>query len=235
MTMKRAQDRTSGWRSTALLAVMVMLAACKARPTAEDDLVAEAQAAAEAAAAMAADAMEDDALADTPADEAAEPVTGEEEAFDAAADTPDHSGGDRPATMSDVLQGLAALQETVDAVRRGDAPESQGAPAEAERRFAVWTEDEPPLTVEFQMQPLTEHMMSYRIIVRSRADRLEIHDVTLNRGNCGVAEVGAFDEGLKLPVALRYGQKKTINVRRCDKVLEATVDTQYGEYTFKWR
>ena len=135
----------------------------------------------------------------------------------------------------DLVRGLASLTEAVDAVQRGEDRASQGTAYDGEREYEEWDGAEPPLSVEFQVRPLTAHMLSYRIEVRSRADRLVIHDVTLNRGNCGMAEPGELNEGLKLPVALRYGQKKIVNVRRCDKVLEATVDTQYGAYTFNWR
>lgn len=233
-----ALPRLPGWTPAALLALAALLGGCDAPATDTAAVAPPPPAAAPQA------GPEDDSpgLLAHAATEAAddeqtdEPVVdlGDEGEAPASAAGEDDDGS-RPATVDDLVRGLASLTEAVDAVQRGEDRASQGTAYDGEREYEEWDGAEPPLSVEFQVRPLTAHMLSYRIEVRSRADRLVIHDVTLNRGNCGMAEPGELNEGLKLPVALRYGQKKIVNVRRCDKVLEATVDTQYGAYTFNWR
>ncbi len=241
----------AGLASPALVAAALLLTGCQTEENPNDiapvqtaqvePMAEEAAAAQEAAEPEAADPELEgadtraDGADDPPADDepAAEGDEGGTETADASAPAPDD--GQRPATVNDLMQGLAALSDAVDGVKRGENHEREATPLQGPRRHDIWTENEPPLTVEFHRRPLTEHMMSTRIELRSQADRLEVYGITLNRGHCGMAEMGQVNEGVKLPFALVYGRKKTINVRRCDRVLEAVVDTQYGEYTFRWK
>ena len=240
-------ERVVGLTSSALVAAALLLTGCQAEenlneaapaPTAQVEPMAQEEAEPEPGdldlegADTRADGADDPPADDEPAAEG-EGDEGPTETAHASTTTPDD--GQRPATVGDLMQGLAALSDVVDGVQRGEDYGRQGTPLQGPRRHDIWTESEPPLAVEFHRRPLTEHMMSTRIELRSQADRLEVYGITLNRGHCGLAEMGQVNEGVKLPFALVYGRKKTVNVRRCDRVLEAVVDTQYGEYTFRWK
>lgn len=168
-------------------------------------------------------------------------------------DAPAASGSADPAAQeSPIAEGLDATQQAARqaameaaqavAATPADADPSLEAVAQAEEDEAdleaqtheTWTESEPPLTVELVADPLVPSLSMGYFRVRSRADRLEVRGITLNRGNCEMAETDKVITGINLPFALRFGAARRFRVQGCSRVIEATVDTQYGSYTFTW-
>lgn len=137
----------------------------------------------------------------------------------------------RRAAMEAGQAMVAAMSETETPA---DAHTDEGEAEPEEAAHETWTESEPPLSAEAIEDHTARSMgMSY-FRVRSHADRLEVRSITLNRGNCIMAETGQVTTGIDLPIALRFGAAKRYRVQGCSRVIEATIDTQYGPYTFRW-
>lgn len=130
---------------------------------------------------------------------------------------------------------MEAAREVTAADPRADAATVIMDTAAPPTGHAVWADAQPPLTAEFLMDYSLGPQMPIRYLrLRSRADRLEVHGITLNRGNCVMAESGKVATGIHLPFALKFGGARRFRVQGCDQVIEAVVDTQYGPYTFTW-
>ena len=70
----------------------------------------------------------------------------------------------------------------------------------------------------------------YIMSIRSRADELTIYDLEINRGNCQHSHIQKVMVPVDMPFTLKFGQAKKVRVL-CDKVIEASVDTQFGRIT----
>jgi len=96
----------------------------------------------------------------------------------------------------------------------------------------MWLEEDPPLRIEARhFIHSSTGLRDYYVILRSHADYLEIQGLTLNRGNCPYSETDQVENGVGWPQYLLFGQRKQVRAK-CDHVLEAVVQTQFGEWTF---
>ena len=59
------------------------------------------------------------------------------------------------------------------------------------------------------------------------ADSVQINNIIVNRGNCGVMNV------YSLPISMRYGQT-VLFPAFCGRILEVTVNTNTGQWTFNF-
>ena len=121
-----------------------------------------------------------------------------------------------------------------------------GGQAEAAAREAAgieepYTESEPESGTEpwfGEGQPVSitlEHVYTpgkpdYIMVIRSRADELTIYDLEINRGNCQHSHIQKVMVPVDMPFTLKFGQAQKVRVL-CDKVIEASVDTQFGRVT----
>ena len=95
-----------------------------------------------------------------------------------------------------------------------------------------WTGNQAPLTVEAKKFTHTyTGQPDYYVILRSKADTIEIRSMSLNRGNCEHSDPQKVKVPHSFPISLQFGQSLSSRAF-CSKVIEATVDTNYGEYVF---
>ena len=98
----------------------------------------------------------------------------------------------------------------------------------------VWHGEQPPLRVETRhFMHGTTGLRDHYVILRAHDDVLELQGLTLNRGNCPYSETDQVVNGVHWPQQLLFGQRKQVRAK-CDKVIEAQVLTQYGEWTFSF-
>jgi hypothetical protein len=96
----------------------------------------------------------------------------------------------------------------------------------------IWHGEQPPLRVETRhFMHGTTGLRDHYVILRAHDDVLELQGLTLNRGNCPYSETDQVVNGVDWPQQLLFGQRKQVRAK-CDKVIEAQVLTQYGEWTF---
>lgn len=96
----------------------------------------------------------------------------------------------------------------------------------------IWYGEQPPLRVETRhFMHGTTGLRDHYVILRAHDDVLELKGLTLNRGNCPYSETDQVVNGVDWPQYLKFGQRKQVRAK-CDKVIEAQVQTQYGEWTF---
>lgn len=144
---------------------------------------------------------------------------------------------------SDVAQASQPEPEAPTPEHAADEPVT-GGQAEAAAREAAGLE-EPQTEAEAGSQPwygeghpvsiTLEHVYTpgrpdYIMVIRSRADELTIYDLEINRGNCQHSHIQKVMVPVDMPFTLKFGQAKKVRVL-CDKVIEASVDTQFGRIT----
>ncbi|QXZ08545.1 hypothetical protein KUF54_10620 [Comamonas sp. Y33R10-2] len=106
-----------------------------------------------------------------------------------------------------------------------EAAEVQDPHAESEQ---PWLEDGNPVTITLK-RPYAYGVQDYIMIIRSRADLLTVNSFEINRGNCQHSDPHKVMVPVDMPFELKFGQSKKIRVL-CDKVIEVTIDTQFGSY-----
>ncbi|WP_302409150.1 hypothetical protein [Comamonas kerstersii] len=132
----------------------------------------------------------------------------------------------------------AAATDSAEAFGSGEVDESDTSWMDAlneqlEQQLPdVWHGEDPPLRVEtrhfmHEMTGLRDHYL----VIRAYDDVLELRGLVLNRGNCPYSETGQVINGVDWPQVLRFGQRKQVRAK-CDRVIEAVVSTQYGDWTF---
>lgn len=100
---------------------------------------------------------------------------------------------------------------------------------ESESGPEPWFGEGQPVSITLE-HVYTPGKPDYIMVIRSRADELTIYDLEINRGNCQHSHIQKVMVPVDMPFTLKFGQAKKVRVL-CDKVIEASVDTQFGRVT----
>lgn len=96
----------------------------------------------------------------------------------------------------------------------------------------LWEADTPPVRVETRhFIHGTTGLPDHYVTVRAMGDEVVVLGLELNRGHCPYSETHRVDNGVDWPQTLYFGQRKQVRAK-CDTVLEASVQTQFGVWTF---
>lgn len=85
-----------------------------------------------------------------------------------------------------------------------------------------------PVRLELGFDFIGQMQMNY-LIVRAKEDVVVLHDVVINRGNCGYTLSGRMDAPFPVNIAFGNAAKYLL---KCSTVLEVTVNTNFGEHTY---
>lgn len=132
-----------------------------------------------------------------------------------------HAASDEPITGG---QAEAAAREAAGIEEPYTESES-----ESESGPEPWFGEGQPVSITLE-HVYTPGKPDYIMVIRSRADELTIYDLEINRGNCQHSHIQKVMVPVDMPFTLKFGQAKKVRVL-CDKVIEASVDTQFGRIT----
>lgn len=127
----------------------------------------------------------------------------------------EHPAPDEPVTGG---QAEAAAREAAGIEEPYSAPGTE-----------PWFGEGQPVSITLE-HVYTPGKPDYIMSIRSRADELTIYDLEINRGNCQHSHIQKVMVPVDMPFTLKFGQAKKVRVL-CDKVIEASVDTQFGRIT----
>lgn len=130
-----------------------------------------------------------------------------------------HAASDEPITGG---QAEAAAREAAGI----EEPYNE---SESESGLEPWFGEGQPVSITLE-HVYTPGKPDYIMVIRSRADELTIYDLEINRGNCQHSHIQKVMVPVDMPFTLKFGQAKKVRVL-CDKVIEASVDTQFGRIT----